>query len=81
MSTHALIDDIILYAKKTHGWSQRKLAEQAGITQEGLSRAKKGGGRLDTIERLAAAAEMRLIAIPNDDYVEEVMTGKLLGDF
>jgi len=81
MSTHPVIDAIILHAKKTHGWSQRELAERAGLTQEGLSRTKKSGGRLDTIERLAAAAGMRVIAIPDDSYIADVLTGNLLGDF
>jgi len=78
---NALIEDIIAHAKRVHGWSQGTLALYANLTPEGLSRAKGNSCRLDTVERLAKAAGMRIIVIPDDTYVADVLSGKLLGDF
>ncbi|MBN3858852.1 hypothetical protein G3N59_36220 [Paraburkholderia sp. Ac-20340] len=50
---------------KAKGLSQRDLADQSGLTAEGLSRLKKRGkGRLDTVERLASLVGMRLELVP-----------------
>jgi HTH-type transcriptional regulator/antitoxin HipB len=44
------------------GWSQRQLAERAGMTQPGVARFEAGGTTptLPLLERLAAALGLRL---------------------
>ena len=44
------------------GWSQRQLAERAGMTQPGVARFESGGTTptLPLLERLAAALGLRL---------------------
>src|ERR1700733_6157338 len=46
------------------GWSQRQLAERAGMTQPGVARFEAGGATptLPLLERLAAAPGLRLTA-------------------
>jgi transcriptional regulator with XRE-family HTH domain len=66
MSEHikVLINQLISIAK-ARGQSQAKLAEMAGLTAVGLSKAKRRGDiRASTLEELAAQLDLELALIP-----------------
>lgn len=64
VNERAVLERILEEASR-RGLSQRDLAEQAGLTPEGLSRLKKRGyGRLDTVEKLAGLVGLKIAAIP-----------------
>lgn len=66
MSRHikALINQLVSTAK-TRGLSQAKLAEMAGLTAVGLSKAKhRGDLRASTLEELAAQLDLELVFMP-----------------
>jgi transcriptional regulator with XRE-family HTH domain len=66
MSSHiqALINQLVSVAK-TRGLTQAKLAEMAGLTAVGLSKAKsRGDVRASTLEDLAAQLDLELAFIP-----------------
>jgi len=66
MSSHirALINQLVSTAK-TRGLSQAKLAEMAGLTAVGLSKAKhRGDLRASTLEELAAQLDLELVFMP-----------------
>jgi HTH-type transcriptional regulator/antitoxin HipB len=52
----------VLARREELGWSQRQLAERAGMTQPGVARFEAGGTTptLPLLERLAAALGLRL---------------------
>lgn len=70
----SLIDSFVAEARTSRGWNQVDLAVHAGIRPETLSRIK-GGCQFDTLERLAKVLGLRIIAVPDDDYVQQVLTG------
>jgi len=72
-----LMASIIAYAEATKGWSQAELALRAGLTPEGLSRAKRKC-HAETLRKIATAAGMKIIAIPDDRYLEKLRTGTLI---
>ncbi len=60
----SLLDQII-DAAKTHGMTQAELAEKAGISPVGLSKARhRGDLRASTLARLAAAVDLELTLTP-----------------
>ena len=62
MSTHikTLINQLVTTAK-AHGLSQAQLADKAGLTAVGLSKAKSRGDiRASTLEQLAAQLDLEL---------------------
>lgn len=66
MSRHikALIDQLIL-AARTRNISQAQLAELAGITAVGFSKAKQRGDiRASTLQALAAQLDLELALVP-----------------
>ena len=66
MSEHikVLINQLVS-AARVRGLSQAKLAEMAGLTAVGLSKAKRRGDiRASTLEKLAAQLELELALIP-----------------
>jgi len=66
MSGHikALINQLVSTAK-ARGLSQAKLAEMAGLTAVGLSKAKRRGDlRASTLEDLAAQLDLELVFTP-----------------
>ena len=66
MSSHirALINQLVS-AARTRGLSQAKLAEMAGMTAVGLSKAKSRGDiRASTLEKLGAQLDLELAFIP-----------------
>ena len=66
MSGHikALINQLVSTAK-ARGLSQAKLAEMAGLTAVGLSKAKRRGDlRASTLEDLAAQLDLELVFMP-----------------
>ena len=66
MSRHikALINQLVATAK-ARGLSQAKLAEMAGLTAVGLSKAKhRGDLRASTLEELAAQLDLELVFMP-----------------
>ena len=66
MSKHirALINQLVS-AAKTRGLSQAKLAEMAGMTAVGLSKAKSRGDiRASTLEELGAQLDLELAFVP-----------------
>ena len=66
MSGHikALINQLVSTAK-ARGMSQAKLAEMAGLTAVGLSKAKRRGDlRVSTLEELAAQLDLELVFMP-----------------
>lgn len=68
--TSSLLDE----AQSRHGWTQAEFAARAGLRPETMSRIK-GGCHFDTLERLARTAGMRIVAIPDNSHVEQVLTG------
>jgi ribosome-binding protein aMBF1 (putative translation factor) len=72
-----LVDQIIDRARTDRGWTQAELAFRSDLRPETLSLIK-AGCQFDSLERLARTAGMRIIAIPDDDHVSQVLTG---GDF
>jgi DNA-binding phage protein len=69
-----ILDEIVSEAHQRHGWTQADLALKAGLTPETLSRAKKGCN-FRTVEKVAAAAGLKLAVVPNNDYVRNVILG------
>ncbi len=66
MSEHikVLIHQLVA-AAKARGLSQARLAEMAGLTAVGLSKAKRRGDiRASTLEELAAQLDLELALIP-----------------
>lgn len=64
MTIRALIDQL-LAAAKARGLSQAQLAEMAGLTAVGLSKAKSRGDiRASTLEKLAAQLDLELALVP-----------------
>lgn len=66
MSGHikALINQLVAAARK-RGLSQAQLAELAGMTPVGLSKAKRRGDiRASSLEALAAQLDLELVLIP-----------------
>ena len=60
----SLLDQII-DAAKTRGMTQAELAEKAGISPVGLSKARhRGDLRASTLARLAAAVDLELTLTP-----------------
>lgn len=55
--------DILLYARRHAGLSQRELAARAGVAQPTIAKIEGGhtSPRFDTLSRLLAACEFRLI--------------------
>lgn len=80
MSKHiqALINQLVS-AAKARGLSQAKLAEMAGLTAVGLSKAKSRGDiRASTLEELGAQLDLELTFIPRrsrEKAVEAIKTG------
>lgn len=70
----ALVDSLLTEARTSRGWSQADLAVHADLRPETMSRIK-GGCQFDTLERLARTLGMRIIAVPDNDYVQQVLTG------
>lgn len=66
MSQHikALINQLVL-AAKARGLSQAQLAEMAGLTAVGLSKAKSRGDiRTSSLEQLGAQLDLELVFVP-----------------
>ena len=66
MSEHikTLINQLVA-AARTRGLSQARLAELAGLTAVGLSKAKRRGDiRASTLEELAAQLDLELALVP-----------------
>jgi transcriptional regulator with XRE-family HTH domain len=60
----ALLDQLIQIAR-TRGLSQAQLAEMAGITAVGLSKAKQRGDiRASTLQALAIQLDLELVLVP-----------------
>lgn len=60
----SLIDELIATAKH-RGLSQRRLAEQAGMTAVGLSKAKhRGDIRASLLEKLGNQLDLELVFVP-----------------
>ena len=59
----------LIEMREKHGWSQRDLAERAGMKQPQLARLETGQvePRLDTLQRLAKAMGRRLTIRFEDD--------------
>ncbi|RFC62732.1 XRE family transcriptional regulator [Fulvimarina endophytica] len=77
MSLESTLDTIRKEAKR-QGLTGSELARRASLTKEAYSRlGKRNGARFDTIERLAAAVGMKVILVPDDDYLEALATGTL----
>ena len=75
--TIALLDQI-LTAASARGMNQGELAEKAAFTTESISRAKaKNDMYVSSLERLARAAGLRLMLVPDDDVVEKITSGTL----
>lgn len=66
MSEHIkLLINQLVSAARARGLSQAKLAEMAGLTAVGLSKAKRRGDiRASTLEELAAQLDLELALIP-----------------
>ncbi|MBK8869609.1 MAG: helix-turn-helix transcriptional regulator [Elusimicrobia bacterium] len=66
-----LMGQVIRRWRKRRGWTQQRLAEEAGIRQETVSRVENGssGTELNTVFRLCAAlgVEMMISAKPNQE--------------
>lgn len=64
MKVKALINQLVT-AAKARGLSQAQLAEMAGLTAVGLSKAKSRGDiRASTLEKLAAQLDLELALVP-----------------
>ena len=80
MSDHikALINQLISTAKQ-QGLSQARLAEMAGLTAVGFSKAKSRGDiRASTLEKLAAQLNLELVLVPSrsrEKTVEAIKSG------
>lgn len=74
----ALISQLLSTAK-ARGLSQAQLAEMAGMTPVGLSKAKSRGDlRASTLEKLAAQLDLELALIPRrsrEKAAEAIKTG------
>lgn len=74
----ALISQLLSVAK-ARGLSQAQLAEMAGMTPVGLSKAKSRGDlRASTLEKLAAQMDLELVLIPRrsrEKAAEAIKTG------
>ncbi len=70
-----LLDQLVAGAKR-NGWTQAELATRAAIRPETLSRVR-GGCQFDTLERLASATGMRIIAVPESPnrHLIDILTG------
>ena len=81
--TQKLLNEIIVLAKE-QGMSQRKLAQQAGITPEALSRAKKSGEISTTrLNALAETLHLELTLAPQkrrEKSLEALKRGNLFAD-
>lgn len=68
----------ILAAARRRGLTQRQLAARASLPDSSISRIKRSGrADLDTLERLAAAVNLRLTLVPDHDLAEKVSRGEL----
>jgi len=80
MSRHikALLNQIISTAR-ARGLSQARLAEKAGVTAVGLSKAKQRGDiRASTLEELGKQLDLELILVPRrsrEKAVEAIKSG------
>jgi len=77
---HTLIEQLVSSAK-SRGLSQARLAEKAGLTPVGLSKAKRRGDiRASTLQRLAAQLDLELALVPRhsrERAMEAVRSGTL----
>jgi DNA-binding phage protein len=66
LDDHSLIDDILREAERK-SLSQKALAARAELSEEALSRMKKrGSARLSAVLRLARAAGVRVVVLPEE---------------
>lgn len=64
---------------KARGGNQKTLAAQAGIAPETVSQMKRNeDALLSSINKLAAAAGLRLTLVPDTDLAERIIRGELL---
>ncbi len=70
-------------AAKARGLSQAQLAESAGLTAVGLSKAKRRGDiRASTLEKLGARLDLELIFVPRrsrEKAAEAIKSGVFFG--
>ena len=60
------------------GLSDADLARQAGMTPPAFSRLhRSGGARIDTIDALARAVDLRIGLLPDDDHARALAEGTL----
>ena len=72
-----LLQQLIMHGR-AQGWTQRELAQRAGITPEALSRAKKAGDmRVSTLADLARAVGLTLALVPDSPLQERIESGRL----
>lgn len=77
-TANKLVREIIQHVK-AKGGSQKALAAQAGVAAETLSKMKqKDDAMLSSINKLAAAAGLRLTLVPDDDLAERIIKGDIL---
>lgn len=75
-----LLGKIIDEGKK-RGLDQKAIAEQAGIPQETLSRAKKASDiQLSTLTRLAGVVGLKVSLVPAPPVLEKILSGDLFGE-
>ena len=63
----AIVNTLIEVAAK-QGMSQKELAKQAHMTEENLSRMKRRGGNLDSIERIATVLGYSIAAVKQSPF-------------
>lgn len=61
LSSSESIGRVIAELRKERGWSQAQLAERSGVSQQTIGEIEtRGGGRFETVRRLAKALRVPL---------------------
>lgn len=82
MNTTSRLLKQIVDSARSRGLNKSELASKGGIAPEQLSRllSETHGARVDTLDRLASVAGLRLALVPDDDFAADLLSGRLLDE-
>ena len=75
---HPILPDDLRSARRNKGWTQKTLADRAGVSEQAIHRLERGIGSVATLEAVMAALEFRLTGIgPGDTLAEQLRSRRL----